>query len=65
MARTYDKGYQPSGEEATWTNNGVTRSGSGLHKIGQLGDGLMRPSLNHGALRLPSDEDVPREDTIS
>ena len=60
--RKYDKGDQPSGGETTWTNRsfptGAIRSGRGQRKIGSFGDGMLRPSPNHGTFRLPNDDDV-------
>ena len=58
MTRKYDKGDQPSGGETTWTDNGETRSGRGQHKTGYLGDGMLRPSPNHGTIRLPNDDNT-------
>ena len=46
--RKYDKGDQPSGGETTWINTGATRYGREQHKRGQFGDGMLRPSPNHG-----------------
>ena len=57
MTRKDDKGDQPSGGETTWTNTGATRSGIGQHKIGSLGEGMLRPSPHHGTQRLPNDDD--------
>ena len=57
MTRKDDKGDQPSGGETTWTNTGATRYGRGQHKTGSFGDGMLRPSPNHGTLRLPNDDD--------
>ena len=57
MTRKDDKGDHPRGGETTWRNTAVARSGRGLHKTGKLGDGMLRPSPNHGKLRLPNDDD--------
>ena len=57
MTRKDDKGDQPSGGETTMTNTGATRSGRGQHKTGSFGDGILRPSPNHGTLRLLNDGD--------
>ena len=57
MTRKDDKGDQPSGGETNWTNTGATRYGRGHHKTGSFGDGLLRPSPNHGTQRLPNDDD--------
>ena len=57
MTRKVDKGDQPSGGETTWTNTGATRYGRGQHKTGSFGDGMLRPSPNHGTQRLPNDDD--------
>ena len=58
--RPYDKKRwqvdQPSDGETTWTNTGATQSGTGQHKTGSLGDGMPRPSPDHGPLRLPNDD---------
>ena len=43
MTRKDDQGDQPSGGQTTWTNTGARRSGRGLHKTGELGDGKLRP----------------------
>ena len=51
-------GDQPSSGETTWINTGAARYGRGQHKIGQLGDGMLRPLRNHGTLRLPNDDDL-------
>ena len=51
------RGNQPSGGETTWTNTGATRYGRGQHKTGSFGDGMLRPSPNHGIIRLPNDDD--------
>ena len=48
MTRKYVKGDQPSGGETTWTNTGATRYGRGQHKTGSFGDGVLRPSPDHG-----------------
>ena len=58
MTRKYDKGDHPSGGETTWTNTGGTRYGRGQHKTGSFGDGMLRPSPNHGTQRLPNDDNV-------
>ena len=52
MTRKDDKGDQPCGGEATWTNTGATQYGGG-----QFGDGMLRPTPNHGRQRLPNDDD--------
>ena len=57
MTRKYDKGDQPSGGETTLTNTGATRYGRGQHNTGSFGDGMLRPSPNHGTQRLPNDDD--------
>ena len=57
MSRKYVKGDQPSGGETTWTNTGATRYGRGYHKTGSFGDGMLRPSPNHGTQRLSNDDD--------
>ena len=57
MTRKDDKGDQPSDGETTWTNTGAPRYGRGQHKTGYLGGGMLRPSPNHGILRLPNDDD--------
>ena len=57
MTRKDVKGDQPSGGETTWTNTGATRYGRGQHKTGSFGDGMLRPSPNHGTQRLPNDDD--------
>ena len=57
MTRKDVKGDQPSGGETTWTNTGATRYGRGQHKTGSFGDGMLRPSPNHGTQRLPTDDD--------
>ena len=57
MTRKDDRGDQPSGGETTWTNNGATRYGRGKHKTESFGDDMLRPSPNHGAQRLPNDDD--------
>ena len=57
MTRKDDKGDQPSGGETTWTNTGATRYGRGQHKTGSFGDGMLRPSPNHGTLQLLNDDD--------
>ena len=57
MTRKDVKGDQPSGGETTWTNTGATRYGRGQHKTGLFGDGMLRPSPNHGTQRLPNDDD--------
>ena len=53
MTRKDVKGDQPSGGETTWTNTGY---GRGQHKTGSFGDGMLRPSPNHGTQRLPNDD---------
>ena len=58
MTRKDVKGDQPSGGETTWTNTGATRYGRGQHKTGSFGDGMLRPSPNHGTQRLSNDDDV-------
>ena len=50
-----DKGDQPSGGEATWTNTGATRYGREQHRTGSFGDDMLRPSPNHGTQRLPNE----------
>ena len=57
MTRKDDKGGQPSDGETTWTNTGATRYGRGQLKTGSFGDGVLRPSPNHGTQRLPNDDD--------
>ena len=57
MTRKDIKGDQPSGGETTWTNTGAARYGRGQHKTGSFGDDMLRPSPNHGAQRLPNDDD--------
>ena len=57
MTRKDDKGDQPNGGETTWKNAGATRYGRGQHKTGSFGDGMLRPSPNHGTQRLPNDDD--------
>ena len=52
-----DKVDQPSDGETDWTNTGATRYGRGQHNIGSFGDGMLRPSPNHGTQWLPDDED--------
>ena len=56
MTRKDDKGDQPSGGETTWTNTGATRYGRGQHKT-VIWRRHVRPSPNHGTLRLPNDDD--------
>ena len=58
MTRKDVKGDQPSGGETTWTNTGATRCGRGQHKTGLFGDGMLRPSPNHGTQRLPNDDEL-------
>ena len=62
MTRKYEKGEQPSGGEMTWTNTGATRYGTGQHKTGSFGDGMLRPSPNHGTRRLSNDDDDDDDD---
>ena len=57
MTRKDVKGDKPSGGEMTFTNTGATRYGRGQHKTGSFGDGMLRPSPNHGTQRLPNDDD--------
>ena len=57
MTRKYVKGDQPSGGETTWINTGAKRYGGGQHKTLSFGDGILRPSPNHGTQRLPNDDD--------
>ena len=57
MTRKDDKRDQPSGGETTWTKTGATRYGRGQHKTGSVGDDMLRPSPNHGTLRLPNDDE--------
>ena len=57
MTRKYVEGDQPSCGETTWTNTGATRYGRGQQKTGSFGDGMLRPSPNHGTQRLPNDDD--------
>ena len=54
--KTSRKTSQAVDRETTWTNTGATRYGRGQHKTGSFGDGMLRPSPNHGTQRLPNDE---------
>ena len=59
MTRKYDKGDQPSGGETTWTYSGATRWQRTAQYIEY---GMLRPSPNHGTLRLPNDDDDDDDD---
>ena len=54
QTRKDDKGDQPSGGETTWTNT----ERHDMAEDSTRGDGMLRPSPNHGTQRLPNDDDV-------
>ena len=56
--RPYDTKRRPGRPAKRWRDDlDKYWSDSGKHKIWQFGDGMLRPSPNHGTQRLPNDDD--------